>query len=177
MSINNKNRGFTIVELLIVIVVIGILAAITIVAFNGIQQRARNTMRVNEVKQYQTLLMSYKATYGEYPSAGTMYSCLGESFPDVTGNGVGNCWDLHSATSQNSESPALITELKKVAASLPGSSKTPVPGDGTSRRLGPAYISGSTSGIVYWIEGTGSCPVGVLRWSDSSSRACQISLP
>lgn len=36
-------KGFTIVELLIVIVVIGILAAITIVAFNGIQERARNT--------------------------------------------------------------------------------------------------------------------------------------
>ena len=35
------HRGFTIVELLIVIVVIGILAAITIVAYNGIQQRAR----------------------------------------------------------------------------------------------------------------------------------------
>ena len=33
--------GFTIVELLIVIVVIGILAAITIVAYNGIQSRAR----------------------------------------------------------------------------------------------------------------------------------------
>jgi len=37
----NKKSGFTIVELLIVIVVIGILAAITIVAYNGIQQRAR----------------------------------------------------------------------------------------------------------------------------------------
>lgn len=36
------NRGFTIVELLIVIVVIGILAAITIVAYNGIQARASN---------------------------------------------------------------------------------------------------------------------------------------
>ena len=35
------SKGFTIVELLIVIVVIGILAAITIVAYNGIQQRAR----------------------------------------------------------------------------------------------------------------------------------------
>ena len=35
--------GFTIVELLIVIVVIAILAAITIVAFNGIQDRARNS--------------------------------------------------------------------------------------------------------------------------------------
>jgi type IV pilus assembly protein PilA len=36
-------KGFTIVELLIVIVVIGILAAITIVAYNGISNRARNS--------------------------------------------------------------------------------------------------------------------------------------
>ena len=37
----SPRSGFTIVELLIVIVVIAILAAITIVAFNGIQERAR----------------------------------------------------------------------------------------------------------------------------------------
>lgn len=42
-NINAKQRGFTIVELLIVIVVIAILAAITIVAYNGIQNRARAT--------------------------------------------------------------------------------------------------------------------------------------
>jgi prepilin-type N-terminal cleavage/methylation domain-containing protein len=40
-GISEKQTGFTIVELLIVIVVIGILAAITIVAYNGIQDRAR----------------------------------------------------------------------------------------------------------------------------------------
>ena len=45
-----KQRGFTIVELLIVIVVIGILAAIVIVAFNGVQDRAKQTTGQSDIK-------------------------------------------------------------------------------------------------------------------------------
>lgn len=44
-----KQPGFTIVELLIVIVVIGILAAITIVAYNGIQDRARISVSAADI--------------------------------------------------------------------------------------------------------------------------------
>ena len=46
-----KQSGFTIVELLIVVVVIAILAAITIVAYNGIQNRAKNSAAQNTAAQ------------------------------------------------------------------------------------------------------------------------------
>ena len=45
-SLKRTQSGFTIVELLIVIIVIGILAALVLVTFSGVQQKARNTERV-----------------------------------------------------------------------------------------------------------------------------------
>lgn len=63
----NLIRGFTIVELLIVIVVIAILAAISIVAYNGIQERARNSQRESDVKVIVKALEMYYIDNGQYP--------------------------------------------------------------------------------------------------------------
>lgn len=48
-----RAKGFTIVELLIVIVIIAVLAAITIVAFSGMQARARDSRRVSDMRTIQ----------------------------------------------------------------------------------------------------------------------------
>lgn len=69
--LKNKNTapGFTIVELLIVIVVIGILAAITIVAFNGIQNRGYNTSIQSDLRSLATYVERQKVINGEvYPT-------------------------------------------------------------------------------------------------------------
>lgn len=60
--------GFTIVELLIVIVVIGILAAITIVSFNGVQNKAKSAKKSSDVVAIQKKMEVYKAINSSYPS-------------------------------------------------------------------------------------------------------------
>ena len=56
--------GFTLVELLIVIVVIGILAAISIVAYNGIIGRARDSQRAQDMNTIKNALLMYDAENG-----------------------------------------------------------------------------------------------------------------
>src|SRR5258708_1962844 len=63
-----KQQGFTIVELLIVIVVIGILAALVITTFTGIQQKARDTERTTDIKALHGQIEAYYASKGNYPS-------------------------------------------------------------------------------------------------------------
>ena len=63
-----RNRGFTIVELLIVIVVIGILAAIVIVAYRGMQERAATSSAESTVAQVGKKIKMHSVTNGSYPA-------------------------------------------------------------------------------------------------------------
>ncbi len=71
MTLKRKQEGFTIVELLIVIVVIGILAALVITTFTGIQQKARDTERTTDVKAIHGQVEAYYAQNGSYPGLGS----------------------------------------------------------------------------------------------------------
>ena len=65
---NTNQKGFTIVELLIVIVVIAILAAISIVAYTGIQARARTSSGQSLASQVEKKAQAYYTVKSNYPA-------------------------------------------------------------------------------------------------------------
>lgn len=153
-------------ELLVVITVIGILAAITVVTYNGIQQEARNQTRYAEMKDWQKLFQTYKSRFGVYPDfPSTSDYCLGTNFP-VGYNGERRCRNYTLSNSsisyKESDNTALMTELKK-AGSLPTVNGDRIPV--TNSLVGPfidywgkdwgGYITGVFEG------GTGDCPKGL----------------
>src|SRR5581483_103835 len=62
-----KQKGFTIVELLIVIIIIGILATLVIVTFTGIQAKARDSKRQTDANAVDSHVQAFFAQYGFYP--------------------------------------------------------------------------------------------------------------
>lgn len=64
-----KQKGFTIVELLVVIVVIAILVALTLPNLFSLQERARDDERKNDLKNIQTALEAYYSDNNAYPAA------------------------------------------------------------------------------------------------------------
>ena len=74
-SMNRKAHGFTIVELLIVIVVIAILAAISIAAYTNIQERAKTSRRNSEMAQLLKAITLARTATGK-----TLYEVTGYNY-------------------------------------------------------------------------------------------------
>jgi type IV pilus assembly protein PilA len=102
--LSKNSNGFTIVELLIVVVVIAILSAITIVSYNGIQKRAQTVSYATAANQTYSQLQIFKTTAeqpGLYAGIGAVGQpgelptsiCVGqpEDFPATTELAAGEC--------------------------------------------------------------------------------------
>lgn len=74
-------NGFTIIELLIVIIVIAILTTLTVISYGGIQARTRDTIVKNAAKQLGTQLQRFSADTGKTPlQTGGAWGGLGSGF-------------------------------------------------------------------------------------------------
>lgn len=64
----NKTGGFTIIELLVVVIIVGILATLVATTYGGVQAKNRNSDREASLDTLQAQLETYYAQYSKYPT-------------------------------------------------------------------------------------------------------------
>ncbi len=140
-----KQTGFTIVELLIVVVVIAILASITVVAYNGIQQQARDSQRRADMDAIAKALSMHNVERGAFPNTGG-------------GSSTGEGWF-------NGGSPTLLTVLQSAGYLTNQQIRDPVTLTGSTA---------TTSGYLVTYCGTGDARRAIIYGRLESSPAASL---
>ena len=67
VRVHQEQRAFTLVELLLVLVILGTLAAIVLPKFSGVSQRGRVTAAATQISTFKTALDAFEVDMGYYP--------------------------------------------------------------------------------------------------------------
>ncbi|AHB41984.1 Fimbrial protein [Candidatus Saccharibacteria bacterium RAAC3_TM7_1] len=160
-DMKKSQRGFTIVELLIVIVVIAILAAITIVAYNGIQNRAKASAAQELASQIYKKAEAWNAIQSSYPN----YCQLATNTvaPTLTTAATAPTTGTSGCTNGGATGPAEakiddVTELRFSAATDQNAVqyKYCSGGGGTI-----TWVGGGSTGTINAGNATGTCNAGL----------------
>ena len=127
-----KSKGFSIIELLVVVAVIGILVGITVISYVNIPKRARDSTRVEGIAAIAKALDLYYIDNGKFPSG----KC-------TTGCTINSSWSTTNDSSWANLEAALVPEY---ISSLP---KDPKP------TMGSSPLSGSNYGYAYFSNSGG----------------------
>ncbi|MCA9349167.1 type II secretion system protein [Candidatus Saccharibacteria bacterium] len=90
-TLRTARQGFTIIELLIVIAIIGILAGLVLNNFQGAQAKARDSQRKTDINAMHAQLENYYNSNGNYPTtfdATVLAGIDGEALNDPDGNAI-----------------------------------------------------------------------------------------
>lgn len=175
-STTNQKTGFTIVELLIVIVVIAILVAISVVVFSGIRDRAENTRTSAAISGLIKSLKAYKAATGKDPGdtayAGELFDggCLNDPGVQCGISGGDSCFTTFFPLSGGPYSSAFTpkNEFANLVQSLPTTSpqkmRCNAAGDtasGATVMTISATLNGETTHsllVTFFLKGDVPCP-------------------
>lgn len=158
-------HGFTIVELLIVIVVIAILASISVVAYNGIQTRAKNTKTTTATTAWVKALKLYNADTGGWP---TYNSCLGSS-TTYQGN---NSQCFNSGTWVVNAN--FLNQMQPYMSTFPEPDTTEITNGGANvPRRGALYHMSGANRLIWMMQSSVStCPdIGLPTHSNTGAEA------
>ncbi len=146
-NLRQRENGFTIVELLIVIVVIGILAAITIIAYNGITSKAYTTRAQTNAEAVQKVAEAYNADNASYTDAAGLTSYNGST---KLPTGI----TLYAPVAASCTSPANTQTCLSTASGGSGTTST--------------YDGKSTILFLKKADGTGDC-IGYFNFSNPAA--------
>ena len=135
------NRGFTIVELLVVIVVIGILAAITMVSYSGISSKASTTAAKSNAASVKQVIETFYADNGTNAGNGTW---------PATATAVNT---YSSGATALAKLPASITLSAGTVALNATNGKTTITYSGTATGGCIAYFNYETSALNFFYVG------------------------
>ena len=165
---NTKQQGFTIVELLIVIVVIAILAAISIVAYTGVQNRAKTSSAQSLASSISKKAEAWNTVQSNYPtycqfvtnmSSATGAAGTGSNTNIGTGTGVTGC--TAGATAGPPE--AKLDDASKLNIANP------------ANELTVRYTKCLTGAQIVWYSTTDSAAQYIGLGGAPSNAACALS--
>lgn len=180
-----KQTGFTIVELLIVIVVIAILAAITIVGYQGIQQRAVSSGTASTIDSWDRILKAAGVEGATMPPNG---SCLGKPGDYAARDGfvAGGCLLLDGADSGLAYSESHYSSWTGLAVKRSSGEMRTVSynNGGTQMRARGVWVGGLSTATrtidIRWLTPTvNQCGKGVpfgVQTAGSSTGYCTFSI-
>ena len=156
--------GFTIVELLVVVLIIAVIATLSTMSYGAMQKRSLNIAQLEDMNQVSKAMETYRAKNGYWPPATASADggyCLGVGYPS------GRCRD-HAAAFPNSyaESDRTITDALATVTTMPNKQRTIV--NGTT---GPyMQVFSENQYRLVGVLRAETCPKPyVVEWNDPSS--------
>lgn len=179
------HSGFTIIELLVIISVLGILVTVGTFGYSGLQIWSQNNARATEVQQWASTFDLYKTRFGGYPimptSDGTTYFCLG-TFSSYSSKCGQYTLTLGSKNIDAGLSASMLTEVARVG-NVPGNNAPPIGQQiiGPYLSLTQQTVAGSPSTVTITAKFIGifqgsSCPANSTLTAVSPASAYLVGI-
>ncbi len=113
IKIVKKDKGFTLIELMVVIAIIGVLAGVIITSLSAARKRGRDAQRIRDIQEIRSAIELYISQNGHPPDLGTP-ACSDPTYSPLSGECVANETSYNSARWATLESQ-LSPYLAKIA--------------------------------------------------------------